>query len=62
MIAYAVVFDYHVDFCYECGHCREHRVDKIFFKKEKALQRLSKMQNKKENKGKLKIEEIIIGE
>lgn len=62
MKAYAVVFDYPVEFCYECGNCRAYRVDKIFLTEEKANQRLNKLSNKKENKGKVKIEYIIIGE
>lgn len=57
-----MVFDYHTDYCYECGHCHERKIDTIFLTEEKAKQRLNKLLSKKDNKGKVRIEEITIGE
>lgn len=62
MKVFAVVFDYSADFCYECGHSHERYVDTLFTTREKAEQRLNKLTCKRENKGKVKIEEMVVGE
>lgn len=62
MKAYAVVFDYSVDYCYECGKRHERHLDTVFLTEAKAKQRYDKLVSKKGNKGKVRIEEIVIGE
>lgn len=59
MIAYVTVFDYSVEYCYECGHAHERYIDKIFLTKEKAELRLRKLLNKKKTEVRLELRKLL---